>query len=96
MPAVARISDTCTGHGCFPPRPATGGAAAVFIEGLAAHRVGDAWAAHGCGDCAPHGGLLATGSASVFAEGAALGRIGDAVDCGSSVATGAAGVFAGG
>lgn len=96
MPAVARITDTCTGHGCFPARPATGASGNVFADGLAAHRQCDSWAAHGCATCPPHGGALASGSATVFVNGKQLGRIGDPVDCGSAVATGAATVFAGG
>lgn len=96
MPNVSRITDACTGHGCFPPRPATGASGDVYAEGLAVHRKGDAWAAHGCATCPPHGGALANGSGTVFANGKQLSRIGDPVDCGSSVAAGAATVFAGG
>jgi len=96
MPAVARKGDICTGHGCFPPRPNTQGSPDVFINGIAAHRVSDAWAAHGCGDCTPHGGSLAAGSATVFVNGLPLGRIGDPVSCGSSVAQGSPDVYAGG
>jgi len=96
MPAVARITDLCTGHGPWPPRPATGASGDVFAEGLAVHREGDGWAVH-C-DATPvcHGGALAAGSGTVFANGLPLGRVGDPVDCGSSVATGAGTVFAGG
>ncbi|MFV1530516.1 MULTISPECIES: PAAR domain-containing protein [unclassified Phaeobacter] len=96
MPQVARITDQCTGHGCFPPRAATGASGNVFAEGLGVHRQGDAWAPHGCAVCPPHGGALASGSGTVFANGRVLGRIGDPVDCGSAVATGASTVFAGG
>jgi len=96
MPKVARISDQCSGHGTFPPRPATGGSGDVFAEGLGVQRVGDAWAVH----CNPvpvcHGGSLGAGSATVFANGKPLGRVGDPIDCGSSVASGASSVFAGG
>lgn len=96
MPAIARISDSCTGHGPWPPRASTGGSGTVFAEGLAAHRVGDGWAVH----CDPtplcHGGALASGSGTVFVNGKPVGRIGDPIDCGSSVATGASTVFAGG
>ena len=96
MPAVTRITDICTGHGPWPPRPATGASGDVFVAGLGAHRKGDPWAVH----CAPgpvcHGGALAAGSSSVFVNGLPLGRIGDPIDCGSRVATGAATVFAGG
>lgn len=96
MPAVTRLGDICTGHGCFPPRPSTGASGNVFANGIAVHRQGDSWAAHGCPSCAPHGGNLSSGSGTVFANGKQLGRIGDPVDCGSSVADGSSTVFAGG
>lgn len=95
MSAVTRKGDRCTGHGLFPPRESVEGSGDVFINGQSAHRVGDAWATH----CNPvpvcHGGSLAGGSATVFVNGQPLGRVGDAVDCGSSVASGSADVFAG-
>ncbi|WP_102870507.1 PAAR domain-containing protein [Phaeobacter inhibens] len=96
MPGVTRKGDSCTGHGPFPPRASTGGSGSVFINGIAGHRQGDAWAVH----CDPqpvcHGGSLGTGSRTVYANGKQLGRIGDPVDCGSAVASGSGDVFAGG
>ncbi|KIC42238.1 hypothetical protein RA27_02285 [Ruegeria sp. ANG-R] len=96
MPAVTRLGDSCTGHGCFPPRASVSASGDVYVDGIAVHRVGDAWAAHGCDVCPPHGGALSAGSGTVFANGRAIGRIGDPVDCGSSVASGSGTVFAGG
>lgn len=96
MPATARLGDTCTGHGCWPPRPSTGGSPNVFINGQPAHRQGDAWAAHTCPSIPEtHASTLAGGSSTVFVNGLPLGRIGDAVACGSAVATGSPNVFAG-
>lgn len=95
MPAVTRLGDLCTGHGSFPPRPSTGGAGTVFVNGVPVHRVGDAWAVH-CSGPICHGATLAAGSATVFAEGQSVGRIADPVSCGSAVAAGSASVFAGG
>ena len=94
MPTITRLGDQCTGHGCFPARPSTSAATSVFINGIAVHRVGDAWATHCCGP-ACHASVLAEGSATVFAEGQAVGRIGDPVACGSSVAQGSPNVYAG-
>lgn len=92
MTAAVRLGDICTGHGCFPPRPNIEASSDVFIDGIGAHRVGDAWASHCCGiPC--HGGTQATGSPTVFVNGQALARIGDSVDCGSSNATGSPSVF---
>lgn len=97
MPAVSRLGDNCTGHGCWPPRPSTGASPNVFVNGLKVHRQGDAWAAHTCPTIPEtHASVLAAGSATVFANGKQLARIGDPVACGSSVAQGSANVFAGG
>ena len=99
MPAIARIGDNCTGHGCYPPRICVGGSGNVFINGLAAHRQGDAWIAHGCSVCPPHPGTLAGCSITVSVNGKGLGRVGDAISCGldgwSTVAAGSGNVFAG-
>ena len=96
MPAVTRKGDSCTGHGCFPPRESTGGSGDVFVNGIHVHRLGDGWASHCCPGSGCHGGLLDAGSGTVSANGKQLGRIGDPVSCGSSVASGSGDVFAGG
>ena len=96
MPAQARKGDLGSGHGChFPPSNAAEGSPDVFMDGIAAVRVGDAYAAHGCPVCpAPvHGRKLAKGSPTVFINGKAAGRIGDAIDCGGQAATGSGTVF---
>lgn len=96
MPAVTRLGDTCTGHGCWPPRPSTGASPNVYANALPVHRQGDSWAAHTCPSIPEtHASVLAAGSSSVFANGQPLGRTGDPVACGSSVATGSPTVFAG-
>jgi uncharacterized Zn-binding protein involved in type VI secretion len=96
MPAVARQGDSCTGHDACPPRSSTGGSPNVFINGIPAHREGDAWGAHGCPVHPLHGSVLASGSSTVFANGKPIGRIGDPVACGGAVASGSGDVFAGG
>ena len=95
MPAVARLADTCTGHGCFPGRANAQASGNVFVNGRGAHRQDDQWAAHCCGPTC-HGSTLAAGSGTVFVNGKMLGRIGDPVACGSAVASGSGNVFAGG
>lgn len=95
MPAVTRLGDTCTGHGCYGGRPSTSASPNVFVNGIAVHRQGDSWASHCCG-ASCHGGALAAGSGTVFVNGKQMGRIGDPVDCGSAVAAGSGNVFAGG
>ena len=97
MPGAARYGDSCTGHGCWPPRANAAGSPDVFINGRAAHRVGDPWPAHTCPSSPEtHGGSMAGGSPNVFVNGRALARIGDPVSCGSSVATGSADVIVNG
>ena len=97
MPAVSRLGDVCSGHGCHPPRPSTEGSSDVFVNGIGVHRLGDAWASHTCGDNT-HAGNLASGSSTVFANGLQVGRIADPINgvCGSVVAQGSEDVFAGG
>lgn len=95
MPAVTRIGDNCTGHGCFPPRPSIAGSGNVFVNGIAVHRQGDGWNGHGCAVCLPHGGSLEVGSTEVFVNALGMGRVGDGISCGSTVAAGSGNVFAG-
>lgn len=95
MPAVARLGDQCTGHGCFPPRPSSSGASTVFANGIAVHRQDDAWESHCCGP-ACHGSTTSAGSGTVFVEGKPVARIGDAVACGSAIAEGSENIFIGG
>jgi len=97
MPAVTRLGDACTGHGCWPPRSNSSASSDVFVNGIGAHRQGDAWAPHTCPAIPEtHASVLASGSTTVFANGRQLGRIGDPVACGSAVAQGSGTVFAGG
>jgi uncharacterized Zn-binding protein involved in type VI secretion len=95
MPAVTRLGDVCTGHGCFGPRPNDEASEDVFINGIGAHRVGDHWVTHCCGP-ACHDSVMETGSSSVFINGRAAARIGDMVACGSASAQGSPSVFFGG
>lgn len=93
MAGVARIHDQCTGHDCFSARASVSASSDVFVNGLGAHRVGDAWDVHTC--ISSHDSVLAAGSSTVRVNGRALGRIGDIIACGSSVATGSMNVFSG-
>ena len=88
MPGQARKGDIASGHGCFPPTPVTGASPDVFIDGIAAARVGDAVAAHGCDTCPPHGRTIAGGSPTVLINGRPAARIGDGIDCGGALSAG--------
>ena len=81
MPAVTRLNDMCSGHGCWWPRPAISASNNVFVNGRGVVREGDAYDIHCCKHHC-HPGALAKGSSKVFANGKGLGRIGDAVNCG--------------
>ena len=95
MPAVHRKGDSCTGHGCFPPRPNIAGSENVFCNSIPVHRQGDGWAVHCCGiPC--HASTMAAGSSTVYANSKQLARIGDPVACGSAAANGSGNTFAGG
>jgi|TARA_B110000881_G_C18535633_1_gene495627 uncharacterized Zn-binding protein involved in type VI secretion len=96
MPGSVRLTDICTGHGCYPSRDNAGASGNVLINSLGAHRVGDPWNEHGCPVCVDHGGAQASGSPNVFVNSLPLARIGDAIDCGSSNQTGSGDVITNG
>ena len=88
MPAIVRLGDMCTGHGCFGPRTAISASPDCLIEGIPAVRVGDLWETHGCGVCADHDGIQASGSPNVLINGIPVARVGDSISCGSTNLTG--------
>ena len=88
MPAIVRLGDMCSGHGCFPSRMSVSASWDVLIEGIPAIRVGDLWESHGCSVCAPHDAMQASGSPNVKINGIPVARIGDALSCGSTNLTG--------
>lgn len=94
MPAATRIGDVCSGHGCFPPRINIEGSDNVFINNIGAHRNGDDWAVHCCGDSC-HDSTTSGGSSRVYINGKRAARIGDKVACGSAIAQGSPDVFIG-
>lgn len=96
MPAVTKLGQLCTGHGCYPPRVNSSASGNVFTNGIPTHRQGDSWVPHGCGDCSPHSSTTASGSSTVYVNGKQIARIGDPVSCGSKIAQGSGNVFAGG
>ena len=95
MPAQARKPDVCSGHGCYPPRPPASWSSNVKVNGLEALRQYDAYAAHGCAVCVPHGGSVASGSSTVYINDRQAARIGDPIDCGSVIAVGSHNVLVG-
>ena len=90
---AARVMDRCSGHGCWPSRPAIQGSHNVFFNNKAAHRQGDLWQVHCCKSC--HTGNLASGSSTVFTNNKQQGRVRDPVNCGSFVISGSSDIFIG-
>lgn len=95
MPAIVRLGDLSSGHGCFPARPNDSASPNVFCNGIPAHRVSDHWPIHCCGDIC-HDGRQASGSPNVFANNLQVARIGDSIDCGDTDGEGSPNVFANG
>jgi len=95
MPAVSRIYDSCTGHGCFPPRSNGEGSGNVFVNSKATHREDDSWLVHCCPDNGCHSSKTSSGSSTVYVNGKQIARIGDPVACGSIIAQGSGNVFSG-
>lgn len=95
MPFAARIGNSCSGHGCFPPRMIITGNPKVIIQGMPAATVGDTLLPHACGPNI-HSGNIASGSSKVFISGLPAARIGDIISCGSIIMTGANKVNIGG
>lgn len=93
MPGAVRLNDACTGHACYSSRNNVVASSDVHINSRGAHRVGDAWAAHGCAVCPPHGATQSSGSPTVFVNNSPLARIGDAIDCGSANMSGSSDVI---
>lgn len=98
MPKAARLTDTGSGHDCFPPSPVTSGSPDVIINGQPAARKGDQLAPHGCSCGGGHGvhpRTIAAGSSSVLINGKPAARIGDSIDCGGVVSSGSGNVIIG-
>ena len=94
---ICRAGDSCTGHGCWPPRPNVQGSPDTFVNLLPWHRQTDQWGTHCCPPPPPacHDSRLAHGSPTVFINLLEAGRVGDPVACGSLVAAGSPDSFCG-
>lgn len=95
MAKAARLTDTGSGHDCFPPSPVTSGSPDVKINGLPAARVGDTLEPHSCSCGGGHGShprTIVAGSSSVRINGRPAARTGDAIDCGGVLISGSGNV----
>ena len=92
---TARLGDTGSAHGCFPPTPIISGSPDVFVNHRPVARVGDPLIPHGCGNCPPHPRSISAGSSTVEVNGKKVARVGDAIGCGGSVSSGSGDVLIG-
>lgn len=99
MPAVALEAKPSTGHGCFPPTPATGPyTTKSYFNGSKIQLKGKTkYAPHTCGIQTHKDSmrLVTGGSSTFFLEGSAVARIGDDIQCGDAVAGGSPSAFVG-
>jgi hypothetical protein len=97
MPGVARVGDSCTGHGTYLPDTIKGGSLDVFADKIAVARSGDPHGVH-INTVEPfdiHPAVCGPGSGSVFVNGISVflggGPVDEATQAGCSST-----VFAGG
>lgn len=80
MPFTHRLTDVCTGHPCWPPRPTAAGSPDTFVNGLNQIRCTDPYHEHCCGPSC-HGGTSIEGSGIHFTNGLYSTRQGDKLSC---------------
>lgn len=98
MPAVIRIGDASTGHGCFPPTALVmTPVAKTFFNGILAGVVSGSCqhATHCCGIPCHTGSARSpsSGASKTFIEGNAAARIGDNISCGDACGEGSPNSF---
>ena len=81
---MSRIGDITTGHGCHAPSIGITASANVIINGLPAHKVGDAFSPHTCGNDV-HGDVAVQGSVKVIINGTGAMRLGDVLAPGGAL-----------
>lgn len=98
MPAVSRLGDMSTGHGCFPPTdmvltPVT----KTFFNGIIAgvKDSGCQFATHSCGIVVHTQAerFVTSGAGKTYIEGISAARIGDDIGDGDAIAEGSANSF---
>ena len=98
MPAISRLGDMSTGHGCFPPTALTSTPVSkTYFNGILASVVdsGCQHAPHTCG-LTTHAGSTrspSSGASKTYIEGFPAARIGDDIACGDAIAEGSANSF---
>lgn len=98
MPAVSRLGDMSTGHGCFPPTALIQTPVSkTFFNGIKPAVVDSACqhATHCCGITCHSGASRSpsAGASKTFIEGKPAARIGDNIACGDAIAEGSTNSF---
>lgn len=98
MPAVSRLGDMSTGHGCFPPTNLiTTPVSKTYFNGKLAGVVdsGCKFAAHICGNTTHNSSIRipSSGASKTYIEGKKAARIGDDIQCGDAIAEGSSNSF---
>lgn len=98
MPAISRLGDMSTGHGCFPPTALVATPVSkTFFNGILSSVVNSACqhATHVCGVVVHAGDTRApsSGASKTFIEGNPAARIGDNIACGDAIAEGSPNTF---
>ena len=90
---MSRIGDITTGHGCHAPSIGITASPNVLINGLPAHKVGDTFSPHTCGNDV-HSDVAVVGSVRVIINGTGAMRLGDTLAPGGAMAEASWTVFA--
>jgi uncharacterized Zn-binding protein involved in type VI secretion len=98
MPAISRIGDMSTGHGCFPPTPLIKTPVKkTFFNGILPSVVNEKCqhATHCCGPTchAEETRAPSSGASKTFIEGNPAARIGDEIACGDAISEGSPNSF---
>jgi len=98
MPALSRLGDTSTGHGCFPPTVlVTTPVTKTFVNGIRPSVVNSSCqhAIHCCGDVCHAGSSRSpsSGALKTYIEGLRAARIGDPIACGDTIGQGSPNTF---
>jgi uncharacterized Zn-binding protein involved in type VI secretion len=98
MPAITRLGDKTTGHGCFPPTSMiTTPVAKTYFNGKLAGVVNSncKWAAHVCGITTHNSDQRypTSGASKTYIEGSLVARIADPIACGDTIAQGSSNSF---
>jgi uncharacterized Zn-binding protein involved in type VI secretion len=98
MPAVSRLDDLSTGHGCFPPtKLITTPVSKTYFNGKLAAVVSSncKFQAHVCGLTTHNSDIRipSSGASKTYIEGNKAARIGDNIQCGDAIAEGSSNSF---